>query len=132
MVSIDPQLQENRAVHPRITYVEGQAQQEATLRQVRELVGDAPNALVILGSQPGTHIRMREEFEAYHGFVPPGSYVIMENTVNNGHPVWPGFGPGPFEAVRQVLAEHGNFAVDPKMERFALTFNPSGFLKRMR
>jgi cephalosporin hydroxylase len=64
--------------------------------------------------------------------VPVGSYVVVEETIVNGHPVWPGFGPGPFEAAKRILAVHGNFAADPKMEKFALTFNPGGFLKRLR
>ncbi len=36
---------------------------------------------------------MELEFAAYREFVPTGSYVIVENTMFNGHPVWPGHGP---------------------------------------
>ena len=75
---------------------------------------------------------MIDEFEAYRELVPVGSYVVVEETIVNGHPVWPGFGPGPFEAAKRILAAHGNFAADPKMEKYALTFNPGGFLKRLR
>jgi len=64
--------------------------------------------------------------------VPVGSYVIVENTIVNGHPVWPGFGPGPLEAVKRILAANGDFVSDTKMEKFGLTFNPDGFLKRTR
>ena len=60
------------------------------------------------------------------------SYVIVENTIVNGHPVWPGFGPGPLEAVKRILSQHGEFAADTAMEKFGLTFNPNGFLKRMK
>jgi len=132
VVSIDPQAAENRAEHPRITYVTGQAQEPDTIRRVRELVGDAPHALVVLGSLPGTNLRIEGEFEVYAPLVPVGSYVIVENTIVNGHPVWPGFGPGPLEAVKRILANHGEFTADTTMEKFGLSFNPSGYLKRTR
>jgi len=132
VVSIDPQPGDDRVAHPRITYVEGQAQDPATFARVRELVGDAPHALVVLGSQPGTNLRIEDEFRVYSPLVPVGSYVIVENTIVNGHPVWPGFGPGPLEAVKRILANHSEFASDTTMEKFGLTFNPDGFLKRTR
>jgi cephalosporin hydroxylase len=131
VLTVDPKPPENGPQHARLAYVEGMAHEEETVRQVREIVGGDPNALVVLGSC-GSHMRMINEFEAYHEFVPVGSYVVMEETIVNGHPVWPGFGGGPMEAVKRILAAHGNFAVDPKMEKYALTFNPLGFLKRTR
>jgi cephalosporin hydroxylase len=75
---------------------------------------------------------MEAEFKVYSPLVPVGSYVIMEYTILNGHPVWPGFGPGPDEAVRRILADNSNWAVDTTLEKYALTFNPGGYLKRMR
>ena len=132
VVSIDPHVAENRAEHPRITYIEGQAQDAETFGRVRELVGDTPHALVVLGSLPGTNLRIEGEFKVYAQFVPVDSYVIVENTIVNGHPVWPGFGPGPLEAVKRILAQHGEFVADTAMEKYGLTFNPSGFLKRTR
>ena len=132
VVSIDPHVAENRAEHPRITYIEGQAQDADTFARVREIVGDGPHALVVLGSLPGTNLRIEGEFKVYAPLVPVDSYVIVENTIVNGHPVWPGFGPGPLEAVKRILAQHGEFVADTTMEKYGLTFNPNGFLKRTR
>ena len=132
VVSIDPKLSADRASHPRITYVEGRAQDDATVEQVRKIVGASPKALLILGSRPGSNLRIESEFEAYREFVAVGSYAVVENTIVNGHPVWPGFGPGPSEAAKRILARHSEFAVDTAMERYGLTFNPGGFLKRLR
>jgi cephalosporin hydroxylase len=131
VLSIDRQLAEDLPQHPRITYLEGNAHESKVVLHVKETVGPDSPALVILGST-GSHLRMIHEFEAFHELVPVGSYVVVEETIVNGHPVWPGFGPGPFEATKRILAGHGNFASDPKMEKFALTFNPTGFLKRLR
>ena len=49
-----------------------------------------------------------------------------------GHPVWPSFGPGPFEAVHEILANHPGFVIDPSRERYGISFNPSGYLKRRK
>ena len=76
---------------------------------------------------------LAERFIAPDGpLVPVGSYVVVEGTVFNGHPVWPGFGPGPFEAVEQVLTANGHFVRDASVEKFALSFNAGGYLKRIR
>jgi cephalosporin hydroxylase len=60
-----------------------------------------------------------------------GSYLVVEHTVVNGHPVWPGFGAGPNEALQRFLARNGCFVQDTSKEKYALTFNPGGFLKRV-
>ena len=77
----------------------------------REIVGDG-RGLVVLGSCTDRASTNRE-FEAYAPLVPVGSYVVVTDTIVNGHPVWPAFGPGPAEAVKQVLSRHGEFVADP-------------------
>ena len=47
-----------------------------------------------------------------------------------GHPVYPDFGPGPAEAVREFLAQTSDFVVDREREKLLLTFNPGGYLRR--
>ena len=98
---------------------------------MREIVGDEPNALVVLGSRGGRQ-RMVQEFDTYEDLVPVGSYVIMEDTIVGGHPVWPSFGPGPGEAVKEILNNHHDFVADLTRERYTLSFNPGGYLKRVR
>jgi cephalosporin hydroxylase len=63
---------------------------------------------------------------------PVGSYVVIEHTIYNGHPVWPGHGPGPNEAAKRMLARHGEFVDDTTLEKYGVTFNPGGYLKRIR
>jgi cephalosporin hydroxylase len=132
VLSIDAKIGENVLQHPRITYLEAKTQEDATLQRVREIVGEPPNAVVVLGSQPMTHMRVRGEFERYREFVPVGSYVIVEHTIYNGHPVWAGHGPGPSEGVKRILALNDDFATDTELEKYGLTFNPGGYLKRLR
>lgn len=131
VVSIDAKDAAGRPEHPRLRHVHGAAHDPATATQVREIVGDLPTALVILGSR-GSRQRTVAEFELYAPLVPVGSYVVIEDTVVNGHPVWPGFGAGPMEAAKGIVNERAGFAADHSLEKYGLTFNPSGFLKRVR
>jgi cephalosporin hydroxylase len=62
--------------------------------------------------------------------VTPGSYLVVEDTNINGHPVAPDFGPGPGEALEDFLQGETGFAVDRECEKFQLTFNPRGYLRR--
>jgi cephalosporin hydroxylase len=39
-------------------------------------------------------------------------------------------GPGPREAVKEILQRSPGFASDTTMEKLGLTFNPGGYLKR--
>jgi cephalosporin hydroxylase len=116
--------------HDRIRRVDGRPLDTATVDAVHRLAGGG-RALVVLGSL-GDRQRTTAEFEAYQDLVPAGSYVIVEHTIVNGHPVWPEFGPGPLEAVKNLLKVHGDFAVDPTAEQQVMTFNRMGFLKRLR
>ena len=71
------------------------------------------------------------ELHAYSPIVTPGSYLIVEDTNINAHPVYEEFGPGPMEAVQDFLKERDDFEVDHSREKLLLTFNPHGWLRRL-
>ena len=70
------------------------------------------------------------EMKAYAPLVSVGSYLIVQDTNVNGHPVYATFGPGPMEAVQEFLASNKQFESDANAERLMLTFHPKGYLKR--
>ena len=104
--------------------------QPVTVSAVRDIVGEGPRVLVVLGSCVD-RARTFGEFQAYSPLVPVGSYVVVTDTIVNGHPVWTTFGSGPAEAIKQILTNHGEFVHDPAMEKYSLTFNPGGILRRV-
>jgi cephalosporin hydroxylase len=114
--------------HFRLRCCVGSPLDPAVRDRVQELVGDG-NAVVVLGACADREVTTAQ-FEAYYKMVKVGSYVIVTDTIVNGRPVWPSFGPGPAEGVKQILNRHGKFVADPEMEKYALTFNPGGFLRR--
>jgi cephalosporin hydroxylase len=118
----------NLAEHPRIQYIRREPTDPEAAAEVRALAGDTPHALLILAMDKMA--RLMTMYEHYGTLVPVGSYVVLEDTILNGHPVWTGFGPGPWEAARRLL-DTGEFERDLSLER-ALTFNMGGFLKRLK
>jgi len=71
-----------------------------------------------------------KELQIYNSFVNKGSYLIVEDSDINGHPVRPGWGPGPMEALNEFLKENNDFVIDDSREKFLMTQNPRGYLKR--
>jgi cephalosporin hydroxylase len=115
--------------HPRIERVVGSPEDPAVAAEVRRRAGDSPESLVFLGL--GAVERVIGAFELYAPLVPVDSYVVVENTVVNGRPVESAFGPGPFEAVVNILGRHREFMADPTFERHTFTFNKGGYLRRV-
>jgi cephalosporin hydroxylase len=97
--------------------------------RVRDFVEDREPVVVILDSDHGKD-HVLEELRRYAPLVTSGSYLIVEDTNINGHPVLPDFGPGPMEAVETFLSESDDFSVDTTREKLMLTFNPRGYLRR--
>jgi cephalosporin hydroxylase len=72
------------------------------------------------------------ELEAYAPMVSVGSYMVVQDTNLNGHPVVPDYGPGPWEAGEAFLKKHPEFEVDKSREKFLVSFHPNGYLRRTK
>jgi cephalosporin hydroxylase len=118
-----------RPKHARIQYVTGSSTAKEMIGTVKNAAVDAQKVLVILDSD---HRRdhVLGELRGYADVVTSGSYLIVEDGNINGHPVYADYGPGPMEAITQFLTERNDFAVDESREKFFLTFNPRGYLKK--
>jgi cephalosporin hydroxylase len=129
VLSVDDYPVASLVEHPRIEYLRRDPGEDETAAAVRERVGERPKGMLIFGAAKLS--RLMTLYEHYGSLVPVGSYIVFEDTILNGNPVWTGFGPGPREAARRIH-ESGAFERDESLERYALTFNPGGFLKRIR
>ncbi len=99
------------------------------LEAIRKRV-EGKKVLIIFDSDHHKDHVLKELF-AYSPFVQVGGYIIVQDTNSNGHPVTPGWGPGPMEAVEEFLAVNKHFEPDLGRERLLFTFCPRGFLKRV-
>lgn len=128
LLTIDIAPHPDRPSHPRIEYVLGSSTDPAILQYVKDTVA-GQRAMVILDSDHSEE-HVYAEMTAYSPLVQVGDYLIVEDTNINGHPALPTFGPGPMEAVNRFLSERSDFAVDLRCERFLMTLNPRGYLRR--
>ena len=130
VVTIDINPLPNRPAHPRITYVTGSSTDPSVVGQVDERIVDGSSVMVILDSDHSRE-HVLAELDIWHSRVSIGSYLIVEDTNINGHPVTENLGPGPWEAVTEWLPRHPGFRRDATREKFFLTFNPRGYMKRV-
>jgi cephalosporin hydroxylase len=131
IISIDIEDEENRPGHPRIKYLLGSSTSKEIVEKVQTLIEGKDRIMAILDSDHHKEHVLRE-LEIYSKFVTRESYIIVEDTNINGHPVKPKFGPGPMEAVNQFLTMNNDFIIDRSREKFYLTFNPDGYLKKLK
>ncbi len=131
ITTIDIEEQPDRPAHHRVTYVTASSTDPEVVANVYAQVPPGAPTLVILDSDHRCD-HVLAELRAYADLVSVGSYVVVEDTNVNGHPAYPEFGPGPMEAVEDFLAEDDRFVVDEGMEKFFMTFNPRGYLKKVR
>lgn len=117
--------------HDRITYLLGSSTSEEIASKIRASIRDGEKVMVVLDSDHHKD-HVLNELRTYSPLVSPGSYLIVEDTHFNGNPILPKFGPGPMEAVREFLQSHPGFQPDTSREKYGMTFNRSGYLKRLR
>jgi cephalosporin hydroxylase len=128
VLGVDIRLPSMPPSHPRLTLLEGDSVAPATIERVCDWA-DGRRGMVILDSDHSMQ-HVLSELDAYSPFVAPGSFLIVEDTNVNGHPVCPDFGPGPYEAVEAWLPQHPEFVCDRDVEPF-VTFAPSGYVRRI-
>lgn len=118
IITIDITDRPNRPEHERIKYITSNSD---NINLIDVLDISTKKVLVILDSDHSTEHVMRE-LEIYAPLVSIGSYIVVEDT-NIGLPLI---------AVQKFLETNTNFIVDRSREKYLCTFNPSGYLKRVK
>jgi len=114
--------------HPRITLIEGDAC--ANFARITSLIPAGSNVLAIEDSSH-TYDNTLAVLRRFAPLIPPGGYFIVEDS-NCHHGLNHGPNPGPYEAIETFLTENRQFASDRGKESFFITWNPKGYLKRVK
>jgi len=133
VISIDKDRSQFKARHPRIVEVTGDSASPEVVARTAELC-EGLRGMVI---HDRDHLKesVLRDLRQYSGFVAVGCYLIVEDGIQDiftpFEPVG-GFEEGPLAAVEEFLKENPCFEIDSERERYILTYNPKGFLKRVR
>jgi len=134
VISIDKDRSIYNVEHKRVTALTGSSSDPEIVAKVAEAC-DNKAALLI---QDGDHSRQQvsEDLENYSKFISLNSYFIVEDGIVDLFHYGDSLGfeeeeDGPLAAVEEFLEHHPEFEIDSVRERYLLTYNPKGFLKRI-
>ena len=132
VVSVDIDRTRYEVEHDRIVTITGDSASQEVVDQVAGYC-DGKNVLVF---HDGDHSRaqVKKDLAAYSKFVNVGSYFIVEDGIVDLFEPEESLGldtDGPLAAVEEFLTRHPEFVVDRDRERYILTYNPKGFLRRV-
>ncbi len=114
--------------HRRITLIEGDACKN--FERVKGLVSSSEKVLIIEDSSH-TFDNTLNVLRLYSPLLNAGDYFIVEDSIcHHGLDVGPN--PGPYEAIEAFLMESPDFESDRSRERFLITWNPKGYLRRTK
>jgi cephalosporin hydroxylase len=132
-IDVEDRLTEARKlpiVKKRVDFLLGSSADPKIVNEVKKRVKGRSTVVILDSLHTKEHVLA--ELRAYAPIVPVGSYMIVQDSIFNGHPAPEGWGPGPYEAVEEFLKENDSFVVDRDRERLMITFNPMGFLRRTK
>ena len=119
----------------KIHSIVGYSTEQKIFLKVKKLTEDIlrkqPGNVMVLLDSDHSEKNVLAELNLYSSLVSIGSYIIVEDTNLNGHPSSPSYGPGPYEAVEKFMQTNNFFEKDLSCQKFLLTYNPQGWLKRV-
>jgi cephalosporin hydroxylase len=133
VVSVDIDHSRFEAQHDRIVKVTGSSSSPEVVGRVAELCR-AKRVLVIHDADHRKG-QVLEDMRAYAPMVSVGSYLIVEDGVVDlfrPHDILGVPYVGPLAATEEFVRQAPHFEVDSSRERYLLTYNPRGFLRRVR
>jgi len=134
VIGVDINHEVFKASHPRIELITGDTTSDEVIEQVRAKC-EGKRVLIIHDAAHTKEIVLRD-LRNYSPLVAVGSYLIVEDTSIG----IPGFKDGPFfiprqntplQSIDEFINENPNFVIDESRERYILTENYRGFLRRV-
>jgi cephalosporin hydroxylase len=113
----------------RIELLEGSSVDPEIVSHIRA-AARGKRTMVDLDSDHRAH-HVLEELRTFSDLVSPNCYLVVEDSWFGGRPVREDAIPGPSEALDAWLAEEQPFELDRWRERYGLTQNPRGYMRRL-
>ena len=132
VISIDIDRSGYNLKHERVKVLTGNSSDPKIIFEVAGMC----RGKTVLVIQDGDHSKKQalEDLENYSRFISVNSYFIMEDGIVDLFHQDDGLGfqeEGPLAAIEEFLSRNSHFVIDSSRERYILTYNPKGFLKRI-
>lgn len=134
VISVDVDRSRFDIQHPRLREVTGDCSSPEVVQQVRSQCS-GKRTLVIHDADHRCGAVLRD-LRLYADLVSPGSYLIVEDGIVDV--IDPAASKklgwreaGPLAAIEQFLQEQPDFAEDQSRQRYLMTYNPRGYLRRL-
>lgn len=116
----------------RIVLIEGDSAGKESVERLRSLIEHRTGTLFMILDSDHSARHVLRELEALVPLLRKGDYLIVEDTIVNGHPVRPDHGPGPMEAIREYVSKQPGVLIRDKAreQKFGCTFAANGFYRK--
>lgn len=118
--------------HPNIRLLLGDSAAPETIVAIQRLIpADRSRGMMLILDSDHAASHVLRELNALVPLLRQGDYLIVEDTIVNGHPVRPDFGPGPLEAVDAYLRQGPNRLIRdiPREAKFGCSFALRGYYR---
>ncbi|MCD6581329.1 MAG: class I SAM-dependent methyltransferase [Desulfuromusa sp.] len=134
IVSVDIDHSNFAVSHARITTKTGSTQDQEVIDHIRSVCKDA--RVMIIHDADHRENMVLKDLSTYADLVSKDSYFIVEDGVVDLFSRQSVIGgclgePGPLSAIREFLENDRRFVVDTDCEKYLLTYNPRGYLKKI-
>jgi cephalosporin hydroxylase len=126
-------LYETGKTHPAIEWMQASSADPAVAGRIRMLRESLAGPVFFIIDSDHRKQHVMAELENIRQVTRPGDYVVVEDGNVNGHPILPGWGEGPYEALDEYFSRYpSDYQRDEKQEgKFGFTFAPKGYLVRV-
>jgi len=118
--------------HPKIRLLLGDSSAPETIAAIRQLIpSDRLRGLLLILDSDHAASHVLGELNVLVPLLRQGDYLVVEDTIVNGHPVRPDFGPGPLEAVDTYLRQNPGRLIpdDAREAKFGCTCAYRGYYR---
>lgn len=117
---------------PAIEFMKCSSTDSAVVARITELRNSLPGPMFAILDSDHRQQHVLQEMLSLRSVMRSGDYLVVEDGNINGHPVLPGWGPGPYEAIAEYVRQFpDDYVRDEAREcKFGFTFAPAGFLRR--
>jgi len=131
VISVDINRTNYNVKHKRIIEITGDSASPEVIKSVTDLCKGKSVFINHDGDHSTNHVLM--DLQNYSSLVTPGSYFVVEDSLADftSGVMRPSIKDGPTMAILEFLETNHDFDIDKECERYLLTANPMGYLKRI-